>query len=90
MSNKRISTQQKDSGVRTALFLFAKVSGWISFPVIISLLIGKWLDRLFNTTPFFFLGVTAIAFLVSMYGLVKESRRAMKQIEYETKKTTIE
>ncbi|MBP6911677.1 MAG: AtpZ/AtpI family protein [Candidatus Pacebacteria bacterium] len=89
MSPKNTPTTEKDTGMRTALLLFAKVSGWIAFPIVGSLLIGKWLDRIFNTAPYFFLGLTAIAFFISMYGLIKESRHAMKQIEDEIKKSTI-
>jgi F0F1-type ATP synthase assembly protein I len=64
-----------------AVFLFFKMSGWIAFPVVVSLLLGKWLDERFASKPIFFLSLTAIAFLVSIFGIVKESRKTMKLIE---------
>ena len=64
-----------------AVFLFFKISGWIAFPVVISLVVGKWLDRRFETEPIFFLSLTAIAFGISLYGIVRESKKTMKDLE---------
>jgi len=64
-----------------ALFLFLKISGWIALPIVASLIVGKWLDRKFDSEPIVFLGLTGIAFIVSMIGIVKESRKAMTALE---------
>ncbi len=69
-----------------ALMAFARMSSWIGFPVIISLFLGKWLDQKFNTTPFIFIGLTCLAFIVSMIGLVREGMKYMKQVEKENGK----
>ena len=68
------------------LMAFARMSSWIGFPVIISLFLGKWLDQKFNTTPFIFIGLTCLAFIVSMIGLVREGMKYMKQVEKENGK----
>mgnify|MGYP003457137318 CR=1 FL=1 len=77
----------KDTSTRTALMLFAKISGWIAFPVLMALLVGRWLDERFETTNIFFLGLTAIAFIVSLVGMVRESKKAMAKIETDFKNT---
>ena len=79
--NMKEISQQKGSDTRTALFLFAKISGWIAVPVIGSLLVGKWLDQKFSTHNLFFLSLTGIAFIVSLAGIVRESKKAMREIE---------
>lgn len=76
----------KDKSMRTALFLFAKISGWIAAPVVIALVVGKWLDRKWGTAPFLFLGLTAVAFIVSLVGIIRESKRSMREIEEEAAK----
>lgn len=77
---QEISTKKRD-GTRTALFLFAKISGWIAIPVVGALLFGKWLDQRFFTNNLFFLLLTGFAFIVSLVGIVRESKKAMREIE---------
>ena len=64
-----------------AVLLFFKMSGWIAFPVVVSLLLGKWLDRRFGTEPVLFLSLTGIAFIISIFGIVKESKKTMIFLE---------
>lgn len=61
----------------------AALSGWIAFPVIIALFLGKWLDKKFNTDPWLFLATIGLAFLISMYGLVINALKEFKKIEKE-------
>ena len=75
------TSTKKSDGTRTALFLFAKISGWIAVPVVASLLLGKWLDQKFSTDNLFFLSLTGLAFAVSLVGIVRESKKAMREIE---------
>jgi F0F1-type ATP synthase assembly protein I len=53
------------------LMLFMRLSSWIVAPVIISLVVGKYLDTFFHSSPWFFLSCVAIAFIVSMIMIVK-------------------
>jgi hypothetical protein len=51
--------------------VFSKVSTWIVFPVIIALIVGKYLDNRYGTKPLIFLVSTGVAFLVSAFGIFK-------------------
>jgi len=66
-----------------ALKVMANVSGWIAFPVIIGLFLGRWLDNKFGTAPWLFLGTIGVSFTVSMYGLVINALKEFKLVEKE-------
>lgn len=66
-----------------AILVFVKLSAWIAAPVIIGLFVGKWLDSKFGTEPWLFLAATGSAFLVSMFGIVKNTITEFKKIEKE-------
>ncbi len=68
-----------------ALAIFYSASGWILAPLLLGLFLGKWLDRRYDTAPWIFLATTMIAFLISMFGLIRNAMRAFKQIEGEDK-----
>jgi F0F1-type ATP synthase assembly protein I len=63
-----------------ALIVFAKATGWIAVPVILALFVGKILDQKLGTSPWVFLGLTVIAFIISMIGIVRETTKEMKKI----------
>ena len=79
--NMKETSQQKGNDTRTALFLFAKISGWIAVPVILSLFVGRWLDQKFSSGNIFFLALTALSFIVSLVGIVRASKKSMREIE---------
>jgi len=60
--------------------IFSEVSGWIAGPIILALIAGKWLDGRFDTKPWIFLGLTGVAFLISIFGIVRIVSRYMKNI----------
>lgn len=66
---------------RDSLIVFTRMSGWICGPIVIALFLGKWLDSHFDTAPFIFVGSTALAFLASSLGIVREAKRYMKKME---------
>lgn len=66
---------------KLGLEIFSQVSGWIAGPIILSLVLGKYLDTRFGTKPLIFLGLTALAFVVSTVGIVRVVSRYMKDIE---------
>ncbi len=80
----------KNDNWSLALRVMANLSGWIAFPVIIALFLGRWLDRKFNSEPWLFLATIGVAFLISMYGLVINALKEFKKIEkeYPPKKPT--
>jgi len=65
--------------------IFAQVTGWIAGPIIISLFLGKYLDTKFNTKPWIFLGLTAAAFILTCFGIVRLTTGYIKKIEKEAK-----
>lgn len=73
---------KKDSW-SSALRVMVNLSGWIAFPVIIGVILGKWLDRKFNTEPWLFLGTVGFCFLISMYGLIINALKEFKKVEKE-------
>ena len=68
------------------LVLFAKLSGWIAVPVVIAVFLGTWLDKKFGTAPWLFLATVGASFLLSMFGIVRDSLQEMKRIEKEEEK----
>jgi len=74
-----------------ALRITARLTGWVGFPVIIGVFVGKWLDRRFNTEPWLFLATIGFAFLISMYGLAVNALKEFKKIdkEYQDKKNNL-
>lgn len=70
---------------RIGLKLFVKVSGWIVFPIILALFVGKSLDKHFGTSPWIFLGATGLAFLFSAYGIIKIAIKYAHEVEKENK-----
>lgn len=55
--------------------VFSKISAWIIGPVLISALVGNYLDKKFNSSPWI-LGVgLAISFTVSMVAIVKIAKK---------------
>ena len=81
-------TNNKKPWWEPAVEIFSEVSGWIAGPVVIALILGKYLDGRFDTKPWIFLGLTGFAFLVSTYGIVKVVSRYMKKIAEEDKTET--
>ncbi|MDQ1284424.1 MAG: hypothetical protein QG620_772 [Patescibacteria group bacterium] len=71
---------------KPGLVLFTKLSGWIAGPVIIGLIVGKWLDKKYGTEPWLFLLSVGVAFLLSSFGIVKDAVKEMKRIESEADK----
>jgi len=64
-----------------ALRITANLSGWIAFPIIIGVILGRWLDRKYGTEPWLFLTTIGVSFLVSMYGLIINAVKEFKKIE---------
>lgn len=68
---------------RDGLIIFAKVSAYIAFPVIIASYVGKYLDKKYNTGNLMFLVLIVIAFLTTIYMIWKEMKDYKKKIEKE-------
>lgn len=66
---------------REGLWVFTDISGWIVGPVVIALFAGRALDNHFGTKPWLFLGLTALAFLVTIRGIYKAVKRYVNKIK---------
>jgi F0F1-type ATP synthase assembly protein I len=86
MKNQRISENGQKAWWQPALALFARMSGWIFFPILAGIFLGRWLDKKFGTDPWFFLGVLGISFIISIAGIAKISLDEYKKIEEEENK----
>jgi len=78
MDDSSQKTPQSDWAA--ALKIFARLSVWIVFPVLIGALIGKWLDQKYNSAPKWFLLVIGLSFILSMVGLVKNTLKEYQKI----------
>jgi hypothetical protein len=63
-----------------AVALFGRVSSWVVVPIVLALVGGKALDKHFETTPILFLSLTALAFIISCYGIVRIVSKYIKNI----------
>jgi len=61
-------------------------SAWIVGPVLLGLVIGKWLDQKYSSGPWLMIISLSFFFLVSMFGIVKNALKEFKKIEEEAKK----
>lgn len=70
--------------------LFGRLSCWIAVPVILAVFFGKWLDKRYGTEPWLFLLSVGGAFILSSFGIVRDSVSEMKRIEKEAKRKATE
>jgi F0F1-type ATP synthase assembly protein I len=80
---KDSENQRTQQQWRQGMALFYRVSSWVVAPLILALLLGKWLDNRYQTEPWLLLGFTLVAFFVSMWKIIKESTEFIDRIERE-------
>ena len=80
---KSKKNKDKNEWLRQGMMMFAESTGWIAFPVIGALYLGRWLDEKQGTEPLYFLSITAAAFIISSVGIGITGVKYMKQIEKE-------
>lgn len=77
--------KEKQSGKtpwwQPGLMLFYRLSGWIIGPIIVAMIVGKWLDRKYNSEPWLFLLCIGVSFFISMFGIVHDAITEMKKID---------
>ncbi len=64
-----------------AVVVFFKFSGLIVVPVIAGLILGRFLDKKYDTEPWLFVAVTAVSFAVSMTLLVFDALKEFKKLD---------
>lgn len=73
--------KNKNEWLRQGMMMFAESTGWIAFPVIGALFLGRWLDQKQGTEPLYFLSITVLAFIISSIGIGMTGVKYMKRIE---------
>lgn len=81
IGKNRIQAVGDQTWWQPAVAVFARLSGWLLAPLLIGVTLGKWLDRKYDTAPWLFLATIGVAFLVSMFGLIKNTLEEFKKIE---------
>ncbi len=77
--------KQNNAWWQPAITIFSQVTGLIAGPIIIALFLGKYLDERYNTEPWYFIGLTGLAFIISCVSIVKITLNYTKKIERELK-----
>lgn len=90
MNNEQNINKSKKNNEKTAwwnppLILFMRLSVWIVIPVLMGVFIGKWLDKKYNSEPWFFIGTVGAAFIISMFALIVITIKEYKKIGNELK-----
>ncbi len=67
--------------------VFAEVTGWIAVPIIGALFLGRYLDERNDSEPWFLIGLTGVAVVISSIGIVSIAGKYIKRIEKESKKS---
>lgn len=65
--------------------VFAEVTGWIVVPIIGALFLGRYLDEKNDSAPWFYLGLTGVAFVISSLGIVIVASKYLRQIDRENR-----
>lgn len=61
--------------------IFSEISTWIAVPIVLALILGKYLDTRYDTKPTILLISVGLAFLISAYGIVKSVRNFMNKLK---------
>lgn len=77
------STNNKTAWWKPGVIIFTKVSAAIAIPIILALIVGKYLDAKYNSAPWIFLGLTAVAFIISLTVIWRSLSSYMKKLEIE-------
>ncbi|KKQ55264.1 MAG: hypothetical protein US74_C0036G0011 [Parcubacteria group bacterium GW2011_GWA2_38_13] len=70
---------------KLGLALFFELSGWIAIPVIGAVFLGKWLDEKFNAGPTLTLVCVGVAFIITIFGIIRKGKKMMKQMDNKKK-----
>ncbi len=68
-----------DNSIKHGLFIFFRLNTWILAPLLIGIVIGKVIDNSFYSEPWGVLGGVIFGFVISLMGLIIESRRINKK-----------
>lgn len=70
---------------KPGLVIFTKVSASVAIPIVLALFIGKYFDKKYNSEPWIFLGLPAIAFAISIFSIWKNVKNYIDDLEKKEK-----
>lgn len=76
-------TPKNEPWWKPAFEIFGRVSVWVVVPIVVALIAGKWLDARYGTSPWAFLSLSGVGFLVSSFGIVYTAREYINKIAKE-------
>ena len=85
MNNKENLNYRVPPWWREGLMAFIKVSALIAIPIVIALYLGKYLDNRYHTDPWIFLGLTLMAFIISLVSIWINMVKYIKDLEAKEK-----
>jgi len=68
------------------LILFLKLNVWIVTPILVAIIIGKWLDKKLGMEPWLLVVSMLVAFVVSSVGLTRQGIKEFALREAQDKK----
>lgn len=75
MTNKKVPNLKGEY-----LKIFTRISAWIIGPVLVSVLVEKYLDKKFNSTPWILGVALATSFTISMIAIVRIAKKYDKDV----------
>lgn len=79
MVEKKDKKSQVGAWWQKGLQLFLRLSAWIVFPIIAAIFVGKFLDRIFETTPWLFLLSVIASFTLSITMIIRIGIKEMEK-----------
>jgi F0F1-type ATP synthase assembly protein I len=70
-----------------AVSIFSEVTGLIVVPIVGSLYLGGYLDKKYNSEPWFFLGLTLVGVIVATSAISRIATRYINQQEKNTRQS---
>ena len=83
VEEKNNSKEKTKTDWRQAIQIFSEISTWVIVPIVVALVLGKYLDSRYETEPWIFLSLTGFSFVVSIGGIAKILAKYIKEIEKE-------
>lgn len=76
----------RKKGIFDALSLIGHLGFHIAIPLVVFALIGRWLDKAINASPWFLITGIVLSLIVSSVTIGKRIRRILDDIDSESKK----
>ena len=87
MNEEEIKKKAKNNEWQYGLSLFVQLSGWLVGPLVAALFLGKWLDNKYGTEPWWFIICLSVAFLITSFGIVRETMGFIRRVDKEVQKS---